>query len=292
MNKKEFADLILKKVVILDGATGTELQKRGMPSDTCPEVWILENAKILIDLQKEYISAGSDIIYTPTFGANKIKLKRYGQGDNVKEINTKLAELSKKAAGNKALVAGNLGPTGELLEPYGELTYDLAVDIYKEQVKALIKGGVDLFIVETMMDIKEAKAALIAIRESCDLPIIISMTFDKTGRTIMGVDAKEAAIKLQEIEADAIGCNCSTGPQNMLAVIKKLKKHSSLPVLAKPNAGIPELIDGETVFSMGAEEFADYAVEFVENGISFIGGCCGTSPDYISKINKKLRGDT
>lgn len=288
MNKKEFTDLILKKVVILDGATGTELQKRGMPTDSCPEIWILENPDILIDLQKKYIKAGSDIIYAPTFGANKIKLKRYKQGDNVKEINTKLAELSKKAAGNKALVAGNLGPTGELLEPYGDLSYDEAVNVYKEQAQALIKGGIDLFIVETMMDIKEAKAALIAIKESSDLPVIISMTFDKTGRTIMGIDAKTAAIKLQEFGANAIGCNCSTGPQDMLKVIKELKENTNLPILAKPNAGIPELIDGETVFNMEAKEFADYAVEFVENGISFIGGCCGTTPEFIRKIYIKL----
>ncbi len=290
MNKKDFLDYLNKNILVLDGATGTELQKRGMPSGVCPEMWVIENPDVILDIQKDYINAGSNAVYTCTFGGNRIKLSEFGLGDKVVEINRKLAQLSKKAVGENGFVAGDLAPTGKFVKPFGDMPFEEAVDIYKEQVKGLLEGGVDFFVIETMMDIQEARAALLAVKESCDLPVCVSMTFDESGRTLTGTDPVSALIILQSFGADAVGCNCSTGPQDMIKIIRAMKPYAKVPLLAKPNAGLPRLIDGKTRFDMGAEEFGSYIGEFIEAGVNLLGGCCGTSPLYIGEIRKNMEG--
>jgi len=290
MDRESFKRLTEEKVIILDGATGTQLQKRGMPAGVCPEQWVIEHPEVIIEIQREYIDAGSDIVYTCTFGGNKIKLDSFGLGEKTVEINRKLAQLSKQAAGSKALVAGDIAPTGRFLAPLGDMDFEECVDAYKIQVKGLLEGGVDLFVIETMMDIQEARAALLAVKESCSLPVIVSMTYDSNGRTLTGTDPVTALITLQSMGADAVGCNCSTGPEGMLEFIKILKPYAKVPLIAKPNAGLPKLVNGVSVFDMDAESFGSYAADFVEAGVNLLGGCCGTSPEYINEISRRTSG--
>lgn len=290
MNKKDFLDYLRQSVMVLDGATGTELQKRGMPRGVCPEIWAIENPDVIINIQSDYIKAGSNTVYTCTFGGNRVKLSEFGLGDRVVEINRKQAQLSKEAVGENGFVAGDLAPTGLFVRPFGDMPFEEAVDIYKEQVKGLLEGGVDFFVIETMMDIQEARAALIAVKESCDLPVCVSMTFDANGRTLTGTDPVTALVTLQSLGADVVGCNCSTGPQDMIKIIKAMKPYAKVPLIAKPNAGLPKLIDGKTQFDMSPEEFGSYVKEFVEAGVNLLGGCCGTSPLYIKEISKNING--
>ncbi len=290
MNKKEFRDFLSKGLAILDGATGTELVKRGMPSGVCPELWCMENPLAVKDLQDKYISAGSNLIYTPTFGGNRCKLEEFGLEERFYEINFTLAAISKKNAGDKALVFGDIAPTGRFVEPFGDLSFDDAVIIYKEQARALLDGGVDGFVIETMLDIQEARAALIAINEICDLPVMVSMTYEKDGRTLNGTDPISALITLQSLGADAVGCNCSTGPADMMKVIAAMKEFAKVPLLAKPNAGMPRLINGVTSFDMGHDEFASYVDDFITAGANLLGGCCGTTPDHIGAAAVKAKG--
>ncbi len=289
MNKKEFKDFLSRGLVVLDGATGTELAKRGMPGGVCPELWCIENPSAVKDLQDKYISAGSNLIYTPTFGGNRCKLAEFGLEKRLHEINLTLAQMSKNNAGS-VLVFGDIAPTGRFVEPFGDLAFDDAVSIFKEQVSALLEGGVDGFVIETMLDIQEARAALIAVKELCDLPVMVSMTYEKDGRTLNGTDPVSALITLQSLGADAVGCNCSTGPSDMIKVIKTMKEFSRVPLLAKPNAGMPRLFNGVTSFDMGHDEFASYVEEFIAAGANLFGGCCGTTPDHIGAAAVKARG--
>jgi 5-methyltetrahydrofolate--homocysteine methyltransferase len=286
MNKIQFKEILLNKVVILDGATGTELQKRGMPAGVCPEQWVLENPDVIKDIQKAYMDAGSDIVYTCTFGANRIKLAEFGLENRTVEINKRLAQLSREAVSPKCYVAGDLASTGRFIKPLGDMPFEECVHIYKEQVQGLLEGGVDLFVIETMMDIQEARAALLAVKESCDLPVCVSMSFDEGKRTLTGTDPVTALITLQSLGADVVGCNCSTGPAQMVETVSLMKPYAKVPLMAKPNAGLPKLVNGNTVFDMGAEEFGLYSKSLVEAGVNMLGGCCGTSPEYIEKLHQ------
>lgn len=288
MDRAAFYKMIKEKIVILDGATGTELQKKGMPKGGCPEEWIIENPNSIIEIQRAYKNAGASIVYAPTFGANKWKLKSFGLEDRVKQINLDLVKLSREAVGSDVLVAGNLSPTGEFIKPFGEKSFEEAVEVYKEQVMALIEGGVDLFVIETMIDIQEARAALLAVKETTDLPVMVSMTFEEE-KTLTGTDPITATITLQALGADAIGCNCSTGPKDMIPIIKKIKNVSSVPVFVKPNAGLPIIKNGEIFYDLGPEEFLHFLDEFVDAGINLIGGCCGTTPEHIRRLSQKTK---
>lgn len=290
MTRKEFQQRLADTILILDGATGTELQKRGMPLGVCPEQWVIGNPQVIVDIQRSYIAAGSGAVYTCTFGANRLKLAEFGLAEKTVEINRELARLSREAAGQTALVAGDIAPTGQFVRPFGDLAFDDAVAVYREQVTGLLEGGVDFFVIETMLDIQEARAALIAVRETCDLPVCVSMTFDQGGRTLTGTDPVTALITLQSLGADAVGCNCSTGPADMLQVISSMKPYAKVPLLAKPNAGLPRLLDGKTVFDMSPEEYGVFVPQFVEAGVNLMGGCCGTSPEYIAQIRKHSAG--
>ena len=282
--KQKLQQLINKGVVILDGSTGAALQRRGMPKGTCPEHWALENPKALMELQKEYILSGTRILYTFTLGGTRPKLEEFGFGRDVLKINEGLAKISRSVAGSKALVAGDIGPTGRFPRPFGDMDFEECVDIYKEQVKGLLKGGVDMFVIETMIDIQETRAAVLACKELSEKPVIASMTFDKDMRTLTGTDPVTALITLQSLGADVVGVNCSTGPAEMVKVVEAMKPYAKVPILAKPNAGLPKLVEGATVFDMDAAHFASHTKSFLKAGANLIGGCCGTSPAYIASM--------
>lgn len=290
MTREELYKRIEERPLILDGATGSNLQKAGMPTGVCPELWIMEHEEALIRLQEEYVEAGTDILYAPTFSGNREKLKEYGLSDRTEEINKRLVAISKKAAKDRALVAGDMTMTGVALEPVGPMKLEELIDIYKEQARCLFEAGVDLFVVETMMSLAETRAAVIAIREVCDLPVMTSMTFQEDGRTLYGTDPVTAVVVLQSIGADVIGVNCSTGPEQMLPVVRKMKEYADVPLLVKPNAGLPELVEGETIYPMSAEEFASFGPAFVEAGAGLLGGCCGTTPEHIAQLAGRVRG--
>lgn len=287
MTTQELYSLMNTSPLYLDGATGSNLQKAGMPSGICPEMWILKHPDILIDLQKQFLEAGTQILYAPTFSGNRLKLKEYGLDEYIVEMNTQLVGLSRQAiatSGKQAYIAGNLTMTGESLAPMGSLELETLIDIYKEQAQILLDAGVDLFVVETMMSLAETRAALIAIKEICDLPVITSMTFNEDGRTLYGTDPKTAVVVLQSLGADVIGVNCSTGPEEMTEIVRLMRHYANVPILAKPNAGLPKLIDGETVYDMTSDEFASFGPALIEAGASVLGGCCGTTPEHIAKL--------
>lgn len=275
---------------ILDGATGTELQKRGYTGGGCAEAWLLEHPDAIIEVQRRYVEAGSNIVYTPTFGANRVKLEANGIFNRVEEYNLRLAALSKEAAAGKALVAGDIAPTGLFLAPLGTASFDELVDIYTEQAAALEKAGVDLFVIETMMTLPEARAALLAVRAVSKKPAIVSFTCDEHGRTLTGTDAAAALVVMQGMGADAFGLNCSVGPRDILAQIERLRPWAEIPLLAKPNAGLPQVIDGRTVYDCPPDEFAACAADFAASGVGFFGGCCGTDEHHIAALKAALSG--
>ncbi len=282
-----------KQFIILDGATGTNLMKAGMPVGVCPEQWILENRDVLLELQKQYVEAGSDIIYAPTFTTNRIKLAGYGLQDKQQEMISKLVALSKEAAGNKALVAGDITMTGQQLEPVGNLTLEELIDVYKEQIAYMVEAGVDILIVETMMSLAECRAALIAAKETCDLPVLISLTFEENGRTLFGTNAQTAAIVLDSLGAAAIGVNCSAGPAKMAEIIEEMAAVTTIPLIAKPNAGLPQVdAAGNTFYTMTAEDFAQEMELLIANGASILGGCCGTTPKHIEALKEMVQKKT
>ncbi len=297
MTKNEFKQLS-EKIIYLDGATGSVLVKRGMPSGVCPELWILDNPEVLIGLQEEYLLAGTNILLAPTFTSNRIKLAEYGIADRLEELNRRLVELSMTAVRRHkekypdavAFVAADITMTGQQLKPMGSLDFEELVDIYKEQLTYLIDAGVDLIIIETMMSLQETRAALLAVKEQCDLPIIASLTYENDGRTLYGTDAMTAIAVLQSLGADAVGTNCSTGPDKMLYNIKKMAELGRIPIVAKPNAGLPRLAeDGGTVYDMTPEVFAEEMLPIIEAGASIIGGCCGTTPAHIKALYEKTK---
>ncbi len=283
--------MIKEYPIYLDGATGSNLLKRGMPAGVCPEEWILEHRDVLLGLQKEFIEAGSRIIYAPTFSANAVKLKEYGLEDKIGWMNRELVAISREAAGDGCLVAGDLTMTGEQLAPIGTMDFEELVEIYKEQIGYLVEAGVDLLVVETMMSLQESRAALIAAKECCDLPVMVTMTFEADGRTLYGTDAKTAAVVLESLGACAIGANCSTGPDKMAELIRAMAEVASISVIAKPNAGLPFLDkDGNTTYDMDSGTFAEGMALLVEAGASILGGCCGTTPEYIKRTYARTKG--
>ncbi len=289
MTREAFRKLVEKKIVILDGATGSNLQQAGMPTGVCPEQWIYEHPKTLIDLQRAYVKAGTDIVYAPSFTANRIKLEEYGLADQLERMNRELVALSKKAvAGSDAFVAGDITMTGKQLEPIGDMEFETLISVYKEQAQALLLAGVDLFVVETMMSLQETRAAVIAIRELCELPIMATLTYESDGRTLYGTDAKTAMVVLQSLGVDAVGCNCSSGPLEMLPAVEAMREVANIPIIVKPNAGLPQLINGKTVYGMQPEEFAEAVSSLVAAGASIVGGCCGTTPAHIAALATSL----
>ena len=296
MTREEFITLSKDHILYLDGATGSNLVKAGMPSGICPEQWILEHQDVMLQLQKDYVQAGTNILYAPTFTANRVKLAEYHLEKNMTSMIRDLVAISKKAAestpGHPVYVAGDLTMTGEQLKPMGKMELETLIDIYKEQILCLVDAGADLLVVETMMSLAETRAALIAAKEVCDLPVIATLTFEADGRTLFGTDAKTAGIVLESLGASAIGANCSTGPAQMENIISEMVSHTRIPVIAKPNAGLPFLDEnGTTCYNMEAEEFAEEMEVLVNAGAAILGGCCGTTPEFIRQIHERFGTD-
>lgn len=294
MTRQEFYKLTNNNIVILDGATGSMLQKAGMNPGVCPEEWILGHRDEMIKLQKSYIEAGSDIIYAPTFTANRIKLEEYGLADDIAEINRELVNLSKEAVSlmqpyseRRVYIAGDLTMTGRQLYPMGTLSFEELVDIYKEQLSYMYEAGIDLVVVETMMSLQECRAAVLAVKETSDLPVMVTLSFEEDGRTLYGTDPVTAVTVLQSMGADAVGANCSSGADRMLDIIKKMSSVAKVPVIAKPNCGMPVLKNGMTTYSDTPEEFALGVKELVSAGAGVIGGCCGTDPECIRLLRNQ-----
>lgn len=293
MTREEFSTLSKDHILYLDGATGSNLVKAGMPSGVCPEQWILEHRDVMLKLQKDYVQAGTNILYAPTFTANRVKLAEYHLEKNMSAMIHELVAISREAAasspGHTVLVAGDLTMTGEQLKPMGKMELEELIDIYKEQILSMVDAGVDMLVVETMMSLAETRAALIAAKEVCDLPVIATLTFEADGRTLFGTDAKTAAIVLESLGASAIGANCSTGPAQMESIISDMVTHTRIPVIAKPNAGLPFLDEnGNTCYNMEAEEFTEEMEVLVNAGATILGGCCGTTPEFIRQIHDRF----
>lgn len=290
MNKTEFKQYTGNGFIFLDGATGSNLMKAGMPAGVCPEQWILEHEDVMEKLQRDYVEAGTNILYAPTFTANRIKLEEYGLADRIEDMTKRLVALSKRAAGGKALVAGDITMTGRQLRPMGDMEFEELVTVYKEQIRLLEEAGADLLVVETMMSLQESRAALIAAKEVSGLPVMVTMTFEKDGRSLFGTDAATAAVTLENLGADAIGANCSTGPAQMESVIRTMAELTQIPIIAKPNAGLPA-VDGEgnTYYDMDAETFAEEMKILAAAGATILGGCCGTAPAYIKRLTESVK---
>lgn len=288
MTKNDFKDLT-KNILLLDGATGSNLMAAGMPRGVCTETWVLQHKEILQKLQKAYIDAGSRIIYAPTFGANRINLKLHHLEDKIKEMNYELVAIAKESANGQAFIAGDITTTGKMMAPSGDLTYEEAFEVYEEQISFLRDAGVDMIIAETMINIEETLAAVDAASQVCELPILCTMTVEADGSIFSGGNAVEAALALESAGASAVGINCSVGPDQLVSVVRNIKEAVSIPVIAKPNAGMP-LIDeqGNAVYNMTPAEFAKHMKVLVENGASIIGGCCGTTPEYIKAVAEEL----
>lgn len=291
MKKTKFQSLLKKKILIIDGATGTELQKYNVPKDVCPDYLNITHPDIVYKINKSYVDAGADIIETNTFGANRAKLTHYNLQNKVKDINKAGVEIAKKACKNKkVLVAGSVGPTGQLLYPEGTLSIDEAYNIFYEQIKFLIHSGADLIIIETQSDIEEFKIAVRA-AQMFDIGLIAQMTFTEGERTLTGSTPEILCTIAEGLDIDVVGINCSSGPEGLLPIIKKMLQFTSLPVSIQPNAGLPVIKNNKTVFPASPANMDEYAQKFYKLGANIIGGCCGTTPEHIHKIAKKLKNN-
>ena len=293
--KEEIRKILEERTLLLDGAMGTMLQANGLKSGECPEEWNISNPQIIKNIHKEYIKAGSDIILTNTFGASGIKLSNYDREKEVKTINESAVKICKDAINEteiskrKIYAGGSIGPTGKILEPYGNLSVEKTYESYREQVLVLEKAGIDLIVLETFYDLEEIRTALRAVKENTNLMVFASMTFDKNLKTIYGIKPEKAVVTLENDGADGVGANCGTGPEIMYEVMKLMKKVSKKYLLVEPNAGLPEIVDGKIFYPASPENMADYAKKFKDLEINIIGGCCGTTPLHINAMSDKIK---
>ncbi len=288
MTWNDFYELTLKNVAFSDGSMGVFLQKYGLKGGESPESWNLKHPEIIESVHKQYLEAGSNLITANTFGGNRIKLSEFGLENKIKEVNSQAIKIAKNVAKDKAIVAADIGPTGKLIEPLGELTFEEAYEVYKEQIEILANSGADCLFFETHIDILELKAAIFAAKDICDLPIIASVTFEKDGRMLTGTSPEAAFITLEALDVDIIGTNCGTGPSDMYQTIKNALKLTTKPVIAQANAGLPKLIDGKTIYDTTIEEYVKFAKKMFEEGVKVLGGCCGTTPEHINLMIKEI----
>ena len=280
----------LRFPLILDGATGTELQKRGYTGDVSAEQWVLAHPDSILSIQRDYVAAGSQVLYTPTFGGNAVKLAEHGVTEDTAAYNRRLADLSRQAADGKALLAGDLSPTGLFLAPLGSASFDQLVDAYAQQAAGLEAAGVDLYVIETMMTLSDARAAVLAVRSVSAKPIFVTFTCDQNGRSISGTDITAALLVLQGMGIDAFGLNCSAGPDQMLPQLRRLREYARIPLIAKPNAGMPTIVNGKAVYDCTPEQFTALVPDMLASGVMIFGGCCGTTPEHIAALRGALDG--
>ncbi len=287
MTKQEFAARAAEKILILDGATGSNLTKVGMPKGVCTESWALDHPEAVIQLQKKYVEAGSDIIYAPTFGANRASLKRFGLEDRLTELNHELVKLSRDAAAGNALIAGDITTIGYPVTEEGELSYENRVELYREQISCLVEAGVDLLIGETLLGGDEAMAILDAAVMVCDLPVMCTLTIESDGSCYFGGNVIDIAVSLEEMGAAAVGINCSCGPDQLECIVRNLRERVNIPVIVKPNAGLPVINEkGEAIYPMEPEEFGIHMKKLITLGAGIVGGCCGTDERFIRELRK------
>ena len=268
---------------LLDGGMGTMLQVRGLEAGGAPERLNLERPDVVREVHRAYVAAGADIITTNTFGASAHKL-----GEDPTPFIRAAVTLAREAGA--PLVAQDIGPLGAMLEPMGSMPFEEAYNQFAQQVEAGKEAGADLILIETMSDLLEAKAALLAAKEHSDLPVLVTMTFGEDGRTFLGTEPTTAAVTLTALGADAVGINCSLGPKDLVPMVRQMLAATHLPILVQPNAGIPHIEEGKTVFDVGPEEFGRWAETFLDDGVGLLGGCCGTTPDHIAALKRAMEG--
>ena len=278
-------------VIVADGAMGTMLQAAGLPSGMAPEEWLLESPESVIGVHRAYLDAGADLILTCTFGATQPRLERSGLGGRAGEINRRAVEIAREAANGGAFVAGDIGPMGQFLAPLGELSYEEAVEIFAEQAGALVEAGVDVLYIETMAALDEVKAAVEgALKAGRGTPVTATLSFDSHGRTNMGVRPGEAAEALVGLGVDGVGANCGATLDMTLDAVEAMREVApEMPLIAKPNAGTPRLVDDDVVYDAAPEDMAAYAQRFVDLGVRIVGGCCGSTPEHIAAIADAVR---
>ncbi len=297
----EFTEALQKnRPLLADGATGTMLQGMGLPFGEPPERWTLENPDAVRELVRRYAEAGSDIVYTNTFGANRIRLRRFGLEKKVADLNRLAVQIARQGIASAKLnrpspiafpfIVASIGPTGELLEPYGDLEPEAAKAAFAEQAAALSEAGVDAIVCETFTDLKEALICLQAVRSVTQAPVLVSMSFEESGRTMMGVTPEEAVRRLSDAGAVVVGANCSIGPEVVERAVRAMKEASSdTMLLAKPNAGKPQLVGEKAVYPVMPDDMATFALSMKGLGVAIIGGCCGTTPEHIAAMAGVLR---
>ncbi len=277
-------------ILIADGATGTMLRRAGLPPGVAPERWNLDNPDAIRSLHRSYISAGAEIILTNTFGGSSIRLERSSLAQQASRINHTAALLARQEAGDTCFVFGDIGPTGLIMQPDGPLTYSAAVETFAEQAAGLTAGGVDAILIETMSDLSEAKAAVEGVRQVTALPILLMLSFDTHGHTLMGVTPAQAAAELWSLGLAALGANCGHALSENLAAIREMRQ--ALPnatLIAKPNAGLPRLVDSSAIYDVSPQIMAEYALKFADAGVKIFGGCCGSNPEHIRAIVRALK---
>ena len=276
-----------KPYYIIDGGLGTMLQQHGLEAGACPELMNIEQKDAVLRVHRAYVEAGADVLSTNTFGGNRLKLEEYGLGERTREINRAAVEIAREAAGGTAFVAGSIGPTGYFLQPLGEMDFDTAYQVFREQAEALAEGGADCLLFETFNDLGELRAGVIAAREATDLPILVSLTYEN-GKTLTGVDPACAAVVLEALGVFAIGANCSGGPKELFPVLARYKEVTNLPLFVQPNAGMPELREGKTCFPLLAEAFMEEMRPYFSLGLRFFGSCCGSNPTHTRAYGEAL----
>lgn len=281
-------DYIKEQILLFDGAMGSQLQAKGLQTGQIPEILNISQPDLILEIHKEYVAAGADVISTNTFGANALKLE--GSGYSVQEIIKSAVEIAKKA--QPKYIALDLGPIGQLMEPMGTLSFDQAYDLFKEQALAGAEAGADLVLLETLADPYEAKAAILAVKENTDLPVFVTLTYQEDGRTFSGTDPLSGVTILQSLGVDALGLNCSLGPKEIQDTLKEILSYSKIPVMVQPNAGLPKMKDGQTYYDVKAQDFAQTMASFLDQGVRILGGCCGTNPDFIRELEQIRKNRT
>ena len=288
--------LLGERILVIDGAMGTMLQENGLKSGEFPETWNITHPEVVRKIHSDYLKAGADIILTNTFGANGIKLMKFNQQNQLKDINEEAVKLAREAVDSyckeysvEAFVAGSVGPTGEILEPYGPLKNREAYQGYQDQIKVVVSAGVDMIVLETFYNLDEIKIALKAVKENSDLTVFASMSFDDNLKTIYGISPEKAVEELIREEADGVGANCGSGPELLYQVLTRMRIITDAPLLVEPNAGIPYLDNNKVIYPASPQEMAEYAEKFAKLKVNIIGGCCGTTPEHIKAIADKIK---